>query len=164
MQLQHSMKDIPEAEKFKGPIDCFNRVRKSEGLKALWRGNLANVVRYFPTQALNFSFNAKYKAFFCPYDPKTDFGKYFVGSLLSGGAAGATSLTFVYPLDFTRTRLAADLKSKGGERQFNGMVDCLTKIAKSDGFFGLYRGFGISVLGIFPYRACLLYTSPSPRD
>jgi len=74
--------------------------------------------------------------------------------MLSGGAAGATSLTFVYPLDFARTRLAADVgKGKGGEREFNGLVDCLTKIFKSDGAYGLYRGFGISVIGIIAYRA-----------
>jgi len=34
--------------------------------------------------------------------------------LASGGAAGATSLMFVYPLDFARTRLAADV-GKGKE-------------------------------------------------
>jgi len=28
---------------------------------------------------------------------------------MSGGAAGASSLCIVYPLDFARTRLAADL-------------------------------------------------------
>jgi len=32
-----------------------------------------------------------------------------LGSLASGGAAGASSLLFVYPLDFARTRLAADI-------------------------------------------------------
>jgi len=35
--------------------------------------------------------------------------------MASGGAAGATSLLFVYPLDFVRTRLAADIGS-GKER------------------------------------------------
>ena len=33
------------------------------------------------------------------------------------------------------------------------MVDCLTKIYKSDGLFGLYQGFNISVIGIIAYRA-----------
>ena len=32
------------------------------------------------------------------------------------------------------------------------MGDCLGKIFKSDGFLGLYRGFGVSVLGIMVYR------------
>ena len=60
---------------------------------------------------------------------------------------------FVYPLDFVRTRLGADLGKGPAERQFSGVVDCLTKVAKSDGITGLYRGLTISILGIIPYRA-----------
>jgi solute carrier family 25 (adenine nucleotide translocator) protein 4/5/6/31 len=80
---------------------------------------------------------------------------FFLGNMASGGAAGATSLLFVYPLDFARTRLAADVGKgkKGGEREFNGLVDCIQKIYKSDGPIGLYRGFIISVIGIVVYRA-----------
>lgn len=47
-------------------------------------------------------------------------------------------MTFVYPLDFARTRLGADIGKGAGERQFNGMNDCLKKIVKSDGVKGLY--------------------------
>jgi len=60
---------------------------------------------------------------------------------------------FVYPLDFARTRLAADVGKGKTDRQFQGLTDCLSKIYKSDGAAGLYRGFGISVLGIIVYRA-----------
>jgi solute carrier family 25 (adenine nucleotide translocator) protein 4/5/6/31 len=60
---------------------------------------------------------------------------------------------FVYPLDFVRTRLGADLGKGPAERQFNGVMDCLSKVVKSDGVSGLYRGLTISVLGIIPYRA-----------
>merc|ERR1711907_318239 len=61
----------------------------------------------------------------------------------SGGAAGASSLFFVYSLDYARTRLANDAKSaKGsGERQFNGLVDVYRKTIATDGVAGLYRGF-----------------------
>jgi solute carrier family 25 (mitochondrial adenine nucleotide translocator), member 4/5/6/31 len=131
------------------------RVNKEQGFASFWRGNLANVIRYFPTQALNFAFKDTYKKVFCPYNPKTDPFKFFLGNMASGGAAGATSLLFVYPLDFARTRLAADVGKgkKGGEREFSGLVDCLQKIYKSDGPIGLYRGFIISVIGIIAYRA-----------
>merc|ERR1712151_1219546 len=77
---------------------------------------------------------------------------FFIGNCASGGAAGATSLTFVYPLDFARTRLAADVGS-GSEREFTGLINCLQKTAARDGIGGLYRGFGISVVGIIAYRA-----------
>lgn len=90
--------------------------------------------------------------YLCPYNPKKEPVKFFFGNCASGGAAGATSLCFVYPLDFARTRLAADVGG-GGTREFTGIVDCLSKIAKKDGVSGLYRGFGISVAGIIAYRA-----------
>merc|ERR1711885_74293 len=72
--------------------------------------------------------------------------------IASGGAAGTMSLLFVYSLDYARTRLANDAKGKGGERQFNGLVDVYVKTLKSDGIQGLYRGFTISAVGIFIYR------------
>lgn len=153
LQTQDASSQIKGDKKYKGIVDCLIRVPKEEGIGAFWRGNLANVIRYFPTQALNFAFKDTYKKIFCPYDPKKEFWKFFFGNLASGGAAGATSLLFVYPLDFARTRLAADV-GKGSERQFTGLTDCLGKIYKSDGALGLYRGFGISVLGIIVYRAC----------
>ncbi|MCP3662145.1 MAG: hypothetical protein GY696_06555 [Gammaproteobacteria bacterium] len=152
LQVQDSSQFIAEEDKFKGISDCFSRVYREQGFISFYRGNFANVVRYFPTQALNFSFKDTYKKIFNPYNPKTHPGKFFMGNCLSGGAAGATSLMFVYPLDFARTRLAADVGT-GKQREFTGIIDCVTKIAKSDGPVGLYRGFGISVIGIIMYRA-----------
>lgn len=145
-------KDTTGMVKYNGIGDCFTRVYNEQGFNAFWRGNLANVIRYFPTQALNFAFKDLYKKIFCPYNPKKEPVKFFIGNCMSGGAAGATSLCVVYPLDFARTRLAADVGS-GKAREFNGLVDCLSKVAKADGPQGLYRGFGISVIGIVAYRA-----------
>lgn len=39
------------SEPYKGIGDCFSRTMKDEGFVSLWRGNTANVIRYFPTQA-----------------------------------------------------------------------------------------------------------------
>merc|ERR1712100_960027 len=87
----------------------------------------------------------------CPYNPKTQPGMFFIGNCASGGAA-ATSLSIVYPLDFARTRLAADVGS-GKDREFTGLIDCLKKSAQKGGIGGLYNGFGIPVVGIIAYRA-----------
>lgn len=135
-------------------MDCVVRIPKEQGFLSFWRGNLANVIRYFPTQALNFAFKDKYKKIFLDgVDKHKQFWRYFAGNLASGGAAGATSLCFVYPLDFARTRLAADVGKAGTEREFKGLGDCLVKISKSDGIKGLYQGFNVSVQGIIIYRA-----------
>ena len=84
-------------KKYDGIMDCARRVSSEQGNLAFWRGNLANVLRYFPTQALNFAFKDLYKNIFCPYNPKKEPVKFFIGNCSSGGAAGATSLTVVYP-------------------------------------------------------------------
>lgn len=153
LQVQHASKQIAVDQRYKGIIDAFVRIPKEQGFISLWRGNLANVIRYFPTQALNFAFKDKFKqVFLSGVDKKTQFWRYFAGNLASGGAAGATSLCFVYPLDFARTRLAADVGA-GAQRQYKGLGDCLVKVFKSDGLIGLYRGFNVSVQGIIIYRA-----------
>jgi len=152
LQVQHASKQITADKQYKGIMDCIVRIPKEQGFMSFWRGNLANVIRYFPTQALNFAFKDKYKKIFLDGIKKDQFWRYFAGNLASGGAAGATSLCFVYPLDFARTRLAADV-GKDGAREFKGLGDCLVKVAKSDGVKGLYQGFNVSVQGIIIYRA-----------
>lgn len=154
LQVQHASKQISVDKQYKGMVDCFIRIPKEQGFLSYWRGNLANVIRYFPTQALNFAFKDKYKQLFLGgVDQRTQFWRYFLGNLASGGAAGATSLCFVYPLDFARTRLAADIGKGMDQREFTGLGNCITKIFRSDGLIGLYRGFGVSVQGIIIYRA-----------
>ncbi|KAI8097413.1 ADP,ATP carrier protein [Halteromyces radiatus] len=151
---------------YKGIVDCFNRTVKDEGLVSMWRGNTANVIRYFPTQALNFAFKDKFKRMFNKDKKKDGYWAWFGGNLLSGGAAGACSLFFVYSLDYARTRLANDAKSSkaGGERQFNGLIDVYRKTLASDGIAGLYRGFNISCVGIIVYRGLYfgMYDSIKP--
>jgi len=153
-------------KKYDGILDCFKRVTANEGVASLWRGNTANVIRYFPTQALNFAFRDTYKSMFNFKKDRDGYAKWMAGNLASGGAAGATSLLFVYSLDYARTRLANDNKSakSGGERQFNGLIDVYKKTLASDGIAGLYRGFMPSVLGIVVYRGLYfgMYDSIKP--
>merc|ERR1712080_431177 len=136
---------------YKGVVDCTTRVLKTEGVLPFWRGNLANVLRYFPTQALNFAFKDTVKALFATPKSAPQWQK-FATNIASGGCAGTMSLLFVYSLDYARTRLANDAKGKGGERQFNGLIDVFVKTLKTDGIQGLYRGFTISAVGISIYR------------
>merc|ERR1719219_2523044 len=144
-------------------MDCVGRTFKSEGVLPFWRGNLANVLRYFPTQALNFAFKDTIKSMFKTSKDAPQYVK-FGTNILSGGFAGSLSLLFVYSLDYARTRLANAAKTKGGERQFNGLIDVYKKTIKSDGIAGLYRGFVISCVGIFIYRGMYfgLYDSLKP--
>ncbi|XP_020224546.1 ADP,ATP carrier protein 1, mitochondrial [Cajanus cajan] len=154
------------SEPYKGIGDCFGRTIKDEGFVSLWRGNTVNVIRYFPTQALNFAFKDHFKRLFNFKKDKDGYWKWFAGNIASGAAAGASSSIFVYSLDYARTRLTNDAKAvkKGGERQFNGLVDVYRKTLQSDGIVGLYRGFNVSIVGIIVYRGLYfgMYDSLKP--
>jgi len=150
LQNQGESKSIKEP--YKGIMDVIVRVPKEQGTAAFWRGNWANVLRYFPTQALNFAFKDFYKQWF-GVPRSAGFWPCLLGNVASGGAAGATSLLVVYPLDFARTRLAVDV-GKAGNREFTGTFDCILKTAKKSGWGrgGVYNGFVVSVVGIIFYR------------
>merc|ERR1712146_565545 len=140
-----------EIPRYTGIGNCFSRILAEQGLLAFWRGNFTNILRYFPTQAFNFAFKDTIKKIFPHYSIKENFFKAFAVNMASGGLAGAGSLCIVYPLDYARTRLASDVGS--GKRAFNGLSDCLVKTAKGPkGFLSLYNGFGVSVVGIIPFR------------
>jgi len=143
-----------EVERYKGMGDCFRRVTAEQGFAAFWRGNAANVMRYFPQQAFNLSFKDTIKKMFPRYDPKTNFWGFFGVNLASAGMGAALSLTICYPLDFARTRLASDVGGK--EKTFNGILDCLKKTSAANGPMAIYNGFGASVAGIVVYRGLQL--------
>lgn len=149
-----------------GIADCGRRIIADEGVGALWKGNGTNVIRYFPTQALNFSLKDYFKRLFGRDKNRDGYFVWFLGNLASGGAAGSVSLLFVYSLDYARTRLSNDLKSakKGGQKQFTGLIDVYKKTIATDGVAGLYRGFVISCVGIVIYRGLYfgIYDSVKP--
>jgi len=131
--------------------DCFKRVSSEQGVKAFWRGNFVNCLRYAPQQGSALAFNDFFKTLFPKRNKDTEFFLFMMSNLLSGGMAGATAMVICYPMDFARTRLASDLQ--GGKGQFNGILDCLGKTVKQQGFVGLYRGTAVSIAGAFVYRA-----------
>jgi len=138
-----------ETPRYKGMGDCYVRHIKELGVGSLWRGNVANCIRYVPTAAFNLAFKDNIKRLFPKYNKNTDFGKFALSQVGAGAAAGGATNTLVYPLIYVRTVLGADI---GKVKKFNGMGDCLMKTAKEGGVLSLYNGIGPSTLGIVVYR------------
>ncbi|PQP94826.1 ADP ATP carrier protein 1 mitochondrial-like [Prunus yedoensis var. nudiflora] len=148
------------SEPYKSLVTAMSGQSRKRGLVHCGEGTLPM------SSVLNFAFNDYFQRLFNFKKDRDGYWKWFAGNLASGGAAGASSLPFVYSLDYAWTRLANDAKAakKGGERQFNGLGDVYRKTLKSDGLAGLYRGFNISCVGIIVYRGLYfgLYDSLKP--
>ena len=99
LQSQDSHPNIkanPEL-RYTGIINALQRISTEDGVAALWRGNLANVMRYVPQQAFNFAFKDTFAKYFTPTVDKTNFYSVMLGNFASGGAAAACSSVIIYP-------------------------------------------------------------------
>jgi solute carrier family 25 (adenine nucleotide translocator) protein 4/5/6/31 len=138
-----------EMKRYTGMGNCFQRHVTELGASSLWRGNVANCIRYVPTAAFNLAFKDTFKAMFPKYNKDKEFGKFALTQVASGSFAGGVTNTLVYPLIYVRTVLGADI---GTVKKYNSMFDCLVKTAKSGGVLSLYNGILASSVGIVVYR------------
>ena len=151
-----------------GAFEVAKKVYERQGLVAFWRGNTPNVIRQGGTAALNFLLMDWYKAAIRPVliwslslpsdrEPKArKKRRAIISSFLSGGLAGGTVTTVLYPVEFIRTRLAMDVGrgTAGVPRRYpGGMRDVCSSIWRVDGWRGLYQGYGIALAGVVLYRA-----------
>merc|ERR1712070_696202 len=107
IQNQHSNPLIMSGEMkpYTGLGNCFQRHITELGAGSLWRGNVANCVRYVPTAACNLMFKDTIKGLFPKVNPKENFSKFAAVQVASGSLAGGIANALVYPLIYVRTVL-----------------------------------------------------------
>lgn len=71
-----------------------------------------------------------------------------VEAVLIGGVAGMVAATATYPIDFVRGRLSVQRK---GFEPYYGTMHGIRTAARAEGVRSLYRGLGPSLAGVFPY-------------
>lgn len=140
----------------KTAIQTAKEVYREQGFLSFWRGNFPNVCRVAGTAAINFSALQVYKPFVAQRIPNSWNKKHIWTGFLSGGMAGATSTTLLYPMEFVRTRLAMDKGRNAAERIYKGTWDVIQKIGRSDGIGGFFQGYGIALTGGIIYRVMYL--------
>ncbi|CAG0906334.1 unnamed protein product, partial [Cyprideis torosa] len=146
--LQAHQKDYAQA---RGVFSCLASVFRQEGLRHLYKGNGAQMVRIFPYAALQFTSFEIYKRLYASMlGPHSHAGRFMAGS-----CAGVTAVTITYPLDVVRARLAFQ-----GPHQhlYRGIADVLRNIfLKEGGLRGLFRGYLPTIAGMIPYAGLSFY-------
>uniref|UniRef100_A0A2P2Q3K3 Mitochondrial substrate carrier family protein B-like n=1 Tax=Rhizophora mucronata TaxID=61149 RepID=A0A2P2Q3K3_RHIMU len=127
-----------------------SRITNEEGFKAFWKGNLVTIAHRLPYSAVNFYAYERYKSWLQSAlgidnrraNATENIAVHFVG----GGLAGITAASATYPLDLVRTRLAAQRSTL----YYRGIWHAFNSICTEEGFLGLYKGLGATLLGVGP--------------
>lgn len=151
VQLRGSLADKKKAAAYEGPVKALVRMIQTEGILALWRGNVPTILINCGKEGLNFMFMDWYKQAAVQIvgnDPKYQLAKSFV----SGGLAGGTAISFLYPIGVMRTKLALDVGNGEARLYRRGMRDVLYHSVRVNGISSLYQGYAVALLSVSIYR------------
>lgn len=126
---------------------------KKGGILSLYRGFTTTLIRDVIGDS----------AYFCSYQmvPRILFGgsentenRGYFQILLSGGLAGISYWTLVYPIDTIKSRLQADSINNP---KYKNSLDCFLKTLKECGVSQLYKGYILCAIRAFPINVALIF-------
>lgn len=128
-------------------MQLTKRLLKERGIFGLYKGVMATAGRdvsfsmiYFPLFATLNDLGPRE----VPGGPAP-----FWWSFLSGCGAGSTAALMVNPMDVVKTRMQT-LTKGSGERQYTGILDCITKTLKYEGPTAFFKGGACRMIVIAP--------------
>ncbi|KAF7814266.1 mitochondrial arginine transporter BAC2 [Senna tora] len=143
LQLQNTAKLTESPQK--GPLQVAKTIWRKEGLKGMYRGLGITVLRDAPSHGFYFWTYEYMREQLHPGCRKS--GQETLNTMLiAGGLAGVASWVCCYPLDVIKTRLQAQTPSS---LKYRGILDCIGKSVKAEGYGVLWRGLGTAVARAF---------------
>ena len=130
-------------------LEVARSIYSQGGLRAFWRGNMADVLRTIPSSAVRFYSFAVYKAGLPALfqSAGVQAANLAVVSLLAGGFAGMTAMALLFPLETVRTQMATQ-----GATDLS-VLSFANKLVQKGGVPALYRGMPMSLVSVMPYFA-----------
>eukprot|EP01134_Creolimax_fragrantissima_P006218 CFRG6218T1 len=127
-----------------GKLRTAISIVKSEGngIRAFWKGNGMNVLKIAPESAMKFAVYENLKSVVCrtPDSPRP------FERCVAGALAGMVASILIYPVDIIKARF---ITAPAGT--YSTITDVCTTAVRKDGFRSLFRGLGVSLLGVAPY-------------
>eukprot|EP00548_Thalassiothrix_antarctica_P004175 CAMPEP_0194147260 /NCGR_PEP_ID=MMETSP0152-20130528/22617_1 /TAXON_ID=1049557 /ORGANISM="Thalassiothrix antarctica, Strain L6-D1" /LENGTH=253 /DNA_ID=CAMNT_0038847981 /DNA_START=436 /DNA_END=1197 /DNA_ORIENTATION=+ len=157
-----SMAPIEQRQNYKNVFDTLIRTSTEEGVGALYKGLVPNILR---GMAMNVGMlacydQAKETAAVLLGDPMTNGQPLLTTKLLSSATAGFTAALFSLPFDLMKSRLMNQrVDPKTGKMPYSGIVDCATQILKKEGPKGFYSGFSAYYGRCAPHAMIILLST-----
>merc|ERR1719273_1761931 len=148
VRMQADSKLPPELRRgYTNGLNALYRMASEEGIRGFFTGATPTIVRGL---SINVGMLMTYDSFkkmnSSWLGEGTQQNRFFSG-FLSGWVASTVSL----PFDFVKTRLQKQVANADGKLPYNGVVDCIRKVAAAEGPMALYQGYGTFVVRISPH-------------
>ncbi|KAL2039982.1 hypothetical protein N7G274_007385 [Stereocaulon virgatum] len=163
-----------------GVVTAMKDINRQDGMRGLFRGHSATLLRIFPYAAIKFIAYEQVRAILIssPAQETT------VRRLLSGSIAGVTSVFFTYPLEVIRVRLAFETRKdfrsslssicrqiyyekphdpSAFPTQSTNFPNAVVSAPKT-GIVNFYRGFSPTLVGMVPYAGVSFLTHDTAKD
>lgn len=139
---------VPENRRvrYRGVFDALRHIVKNEGGVALWQGAKPTVLRAMFMNLGQLAFFSESKAQLQQHIPQAPEVAQVLGASAVGAFFGAV---FGLPFDFIKTRLQQGQELPSGSH-YKGMIDCVRRVAREEGWLRFYRGFGTFYLRVGP--------------
>jgi len=130
-----------------GPYQLTRNILRTEGLPGMFRGLTATFTREMPGYFFFFmAYEFSRDMLRSPGQSKDDIGA--LKTVVSGGVAGVTLWTIIFPADVVKSRLQVAGSS-------TPMLKMMRDIYTKEGVAALYNGLGPSILRTFPATGAL---------
>ncbi|XP_031395052.1 solute carrier family 25 member 44 [Punica granatum] len=149
-RLQVASKDTAERNAF----SVIRGILKTDGVPGLYRGFGTVITGAIPARIIFLTTLETTKiAAFKMVEPfkLAEPTQAAIANGLAGMTASLSSQAVFVPIDVVSQKLM--VQGYSGHAKYNGGLDVVRKVLKSDGIIGLYRGFGLSVVTYAPSSA-----------
>lgn len=137
--------------KYAGPVDCAKQLYRTGGIRSIYKGTFATLLRDVPASGMYFMSYEVLKEALTPAG-KTK-GDLSVGAtLFAGGFAGILNCAVAIPADVLKSRLQT-----APEGKYNGIRDVFKVLVKEEGLGALYKGATPVFLRAFPANAACFF-------
>ncbi|GAA99260.1 uncharacterized protein L969DRAFT_384968 [Mixia osmundae IAM 14324] len=143
---------------YNGLIASLRKIWREEGMRGMFRGNYANVLRIAPYSATQFLAYEQAKRVLSNEQHELSTPR----KLLAGAIAGVASVVTTYPLDLIRCRVSiasASIGKSTAEAASLSMYQMGRHVVRTEGGVrALYKGCITTSASVAPYIGCQFYT------
>ncbi|KAJ8083809.1 carnitine transporter [Marasmius tenuissimus] len=134
-------------QKYKGVLDVMKHLYKEGGVRSIFRGAGATVLRDGPGSAAYFAaYEVTKKALTPAGSSPSELNLSAI--IFAGGTAGVAMWALAIPPDVIKSRIQS-----APTGTYSGFMDCARKTIAQDGMAALFKGFGPAMARAFPANA-----------